>query len=185
MNVYDFDETIYKGDSSIDFYKFCLIHKFRIIKYIPKQFKAMVLYKFKKIDKTKMKESYFAFLKDINTEEFLKIFWNKKEKRIKKWYLEQKREDDLIISASPVFLLKPICDKLEITNLIASEVDSHTGKFLEKNCKGVEKVVQYKKIYKDKKIEEFYSDSYSDTPLAKLAEKAFIVKGNKRKQWKF
>ena len=32
MNVYDFDKTIYKGDSTLDFYFFCLRKKPIIIK---------------------------------------------------------------------------------------------------------------------------------------------------------
>ena len=32
-------------------------------------------------------------------------------------------------------------------------------------------------------IDNFYSDSYSDTPLAKLANKAYIVKKNELKEW--
>lgn len=34
MNVYDFDETIYDGDSTVDFYKYCLrrpsVHHFSL-----------------------------------------------------------------------------------------------------------------------------------------------------------
>ena len=34
-------------------------------------------------------------------------------------------------------------------------------------------------------IDEFYSDSVSDAPLAKLAKKAFLVEDNKLLPWEF
>ena len=33
------------------------------------------------------------------------------------------------------------------------------------------------------KIEEFYSDSRADTPLAEIAQKAFLVKGERLENW--
>ena len=35
VNIYDFDGTIYDGDSSIDFYLFCLRKNVSIIKFLP------------------------------------------------------------------------------------------------------------------------------------------------------
>jgi len=183
MNVYDFDGTIYNGDSSIDFYLFCLKKNPKILKYVPKQLKATILYKIKKITKTEMKESFFAFLKDIDVKKSLKEFWKKKEQRIKEWYLTEKKDDDLIISASPEFLLAPICKNLGIKHLIASQVNSSTGKFEDENCKGEKKVECFNKEYKNTTINNFYSDSLSDEPLAKIANKAFFVTGNKIEDW--
>ena len=34
MNVYDFDGTIYDGDSSVDFFRFCL-KKYKILRCLP------------------------------------------------------------------------------------------------------------------------------------------------------
>ena len=51
MNVYDFDNTIYDGDSSIDFYLFCLKKNKKVIYLLPKQFLAFTLYKIKVKDK--------------------------------------------------------------------------------------------------------------------------------------
>ena len=68
---------------------------------------------------------------------------------------------------------------------MASVVDEHTGKYSGINCHGEEKVRRYREMFGDIKIHEFYSDSYSDTPLAKISEKAFIVKGNQLLDWDF
>ena len=68
--------------------------------------------------------------------------------------------------------------------MIASLVDKTTGKLISKNCKGKEKVIRYKENFNEK-INEFYSDSYSDTPLAKISNKAYMVKKNKIYDWNF
>ncbi|MEE0264705.1 MAG: haloacid dehalogenase-like hydrolase, partial [Acutalibacteraceae bacterium] len=91
-----------------------------------------------------------------------------------------------IISASPEFLLELPCQMLGIKYLMASRVDPKTGKYTGENCHGEEKVRRlYEKYPKDTVIEEFYSDSYSDTPLAKLAKKSFMVKGDDISDWIF
>ena len=46
MNVYDFDKTIYDGDSTIDFYFYCLKKHPKIILCLPIQLYAAVKYTF-------------------------------------------------------------------------------------------------------------------------------------------
>ena len=91
----------------------------------------------------------------------------------------------MIISASPEFLVRKFLDKIEIKNLIASRVDKHTGKYTGLNCYHEEKVIRYKEIYNDTIVDEFYSDSLSDTPMAKLAKKAYFVSDGVVTDWKF
>lgn len=129
MNVYDFDKTIYKGDSTLDFYFFCLRKKPIIIKEFPKQIYSAILYKLGKITKTEFKENFYIFLNDLeNIDNLLKEFWDNNQNKIKSFYLKQKNYDDVIISASPTFLLEPICRRLNIKYLIASKVDKNTRK---------------------------------------------------------
>lgn len=183
MNVYDFDNTIYKGDSTADFYLFSLKRHPSIIKFFPSLIKAVVkFYVLKKGTKTEMKEVMYRFLTKINPEFDIKMFWDTHEKNIKSWYLKQKQNSDIIISASPEFLLKPICERLGINNLTASKVDVYTGKYSGINCHGEEKVRLFFENYGGV-IDEFYSDSYSDSPLAEISKKAFMVKGGKIVDW--
>ena len=179
MNVYDFDGTIYDGDSSIDFYLFCIKKKPVIIfKCIFTQLFGAVMYKLRRFSKEQFKESYFCFVKYISiNRELLNDFWEEKSGLIKNWYLLQKQPDDVIISASPAFLLTPICENLEI-NLIASLIDPATGKYTGKNCYGDEKKRRFIQQYPNGIIDKFYTDSKTDMPLISIANKAFMVKGN-------
>jgi len=175
MNVYDFDKTIYNGDSTIDFYLFSLRKKPSLIRYLPIQIFGFVLYYCHKIDKTRLKEKFFCFIKSIDCEKYVIEFWTQKQKKMAGWYTEQQKDDDVVISASPEFLLRPCCEQIGIKHLIASEVDSKTGNFLNENCYGAKKVDRFKEAFGECRIDSFYSDSLSDSPMAQLADRAFLV----------
>ena len=184
MNVFDFDGTIYNGDSSKDFFFFCLKHYPKIRKKI---FPVMWygagygLHIVKKIDfKTKL-FSFVSLIDDIDKAVF--DFWAEHKKNVKNWYIEKRQPTDVIISASPEFLLTDFCKSLGAESLMASKVDKRTGKFDGANCHGEEKVRRFYELYPDAHIDEFYSDLYCDTPLARLADKAFIVKGENLLPW--
>lgn len=186
MNVYDFDNTIYSGDSTADFYFFALRRHPKIIIYFPRLVYSFVkFYIFKKGSKTQFKEKMFRFLRLCNMEKDLPEFWDKHMKNIKPFYIKQQKADDVIISASPRFLLKPCCDALKINYLIASEVNPQTGKYTGVNCRGKEKARRFLQQFRDGRIDKFYSDSYSDAPLAELADEAFLVKKDRLEEWKF
>jgi len=183
MNVYDFDNTIYDGDSTLDFYFYCIRVHPKVIRYIPRQLFSGIRFKLGAIDKTCFKEEFYQFfscLDDIDLDVIQ--FWNKNERKIKRWYLNAQDKDDLVISASPSFLLMEICKRIKVQNLIASKVDKHTGKYTGKNCYGQEKVNRYRKKY-DIKIEAFFSDSKSDLPMASISEKAFLIKKDRIEEW--
>ena len=185
MNVYDFDNTIYSGDSTRDFYFFTLKNYPSILKYLPYQAYHFIKFALGIVDKTAFKEKFYIFFKSIkDIDLFLDKFWKIHIKNIKKWYFDIKCDDDIIISASPYFLLKPAIDMLGIKYLSASNVDKLTGKYDGLNCHGKEKVRRFYEI-SNEKIENFYSDSYSDTPLAEISENAFMVKGDRIYKWNF
>lgn len=180
VNLYDFDNTIYKGDSSTDFFFYSMMKYPKVIKYVPRIVKSAILYKLKRIKKTKMKENIFSFLEIIpDVDTLVKSFWQTHSCYIKDFYKKKKHDNDIIISASPEFLLKPMTDKLKVKDLIASDVDKKTGKFNGLNCHGKEKVKRLNKKYKKLTVLEAYSDSLSDIPILELADKAYLVKGNK------
>ena len=186
MNAYDFDKTIFDGDSTANFYIFSLKRHKKIALLFPSLITAFLkFYVFKIGTKTQFKEKMYRFLQFCDIEKDVADFWDINESKIKDFYYTQKKEDDVIISASPVFLLTPICNKLGIKHLIASEVDSKSGKYNGINCHGKEKVRRFREIFGNAKIKEFYSDSFSDTPMAEISEKAFMIKGTKISDWIF
>lgn len=183
MNVYDFDGTIYNGDSTIDFYKFVLKRKPSIIKYLPKQIMGFILYAIRIIDKTQLKEWFFSFLKSIDTDTMVDKFWDIHKDKIFQWYIVQHRENDVVISASPDFLLRKICSLIGVKHLIATKVNPGDGKMLSLNCSGNEKVMRFEEHFDLKSVDSFYSDSDRDIPMAKAARKAYKVKNGKVAIW--
>lgn len=187
MNAYDFDNTIFHGDSTARFYVFCLKRNPKIFLKAPSLLKACARYFIlKKDSKTEFKQAMYLFLtclKDVDSE--IDAFWKVNYSRIKPFYLKQKSADDVIISASPEFLLSPVCKELGLKNLIASKVSKHSGEYDGINCHGKEKVRRFREIFGNTEIEEFYSDSKSDEPMAKIAKKAFMVKKDTITPWEF
>lgn len=184
MNIYDFDETIYDSDSTKDFYFYCLRKYPKLLLSVPAMAWAFFMYILGVKTKTQFKEIMYRFLRYVpSIDEALTDFWNKNECKIKQWYKDRQKSDDIIISASPEFLLEPICKRLGIKTLLASKVDKFTGKYDGENCWGEEKVKRLYEIAPDAVCEEFYSDSLSDTPLAKIAHKAMIIRGEELVEW--
>jgi len=177
MNIYDFDGTLYSGDSTMDFLKYSIKKHPGLIRFLPAiGWAAVRHYGFKSIDKTAMKETFYSIFTGYDAESLLEEFWDIHEKNIFPWYPgKQQKEDDIVISASPEFLLQPICKRLGIRYLMASRVDSRTGKYTGLNCHGKEKPVRLKEQLGITHCDNFYSDAYSDQPLAEIADKAYIV----------
>lgn len=184
MNVYDFDETIYDGDSTRDFVFYAMRYRPKVLLSLPKQGFYGILFLLKMMDKTVFKEKFYSFFKHIDDmDEFVDEFVESHMNAIKPWYLAQHEENDVIISASPEFLLKGFCERLNIKYLIASKVDPKTGKYDGLNCYHSEKVVRFRQQFKIEDITAFYSDSYSDSPMAEISPKAYLVKGDLISKW--
>lgn len=186
LNVYcyDFDKTIYKKDSSISFFLFCLKKHPKLIWNFIISIFYLILNKCGIISTKKFKSVYFSFvtkLKDID--ENVNLFWDKEIKNINKWYLEKKKDNDIICSATPDFILKPLFDRINPNSIvIATKIDFKTGEIIGENLKGIEKVNALKSYFKSDslKFEEVYTDSMTDLPILDLAENKYIVgkKGN-------
>lgn len=89
MNVFDFDKTIYNGDSTLNFYLFCLKKKPILVLCIFQQLFAAGLYLANIYSKTKFKEKFFCFLNYIdNIDDYVTEFWQLEKDNICNWYLE-------------------------------------------------------------------------------------------------
>lgn len=184
INVYDFDKTIYDGDSTIDFYLFCIYKNPVLIFLLPITILYFIIYKLKIIDKLKFKEKFFSFLKYIkNIDNLIKLFWEKNKKKIKPWFINDNSSNKIIISASPEFLLRYIINEINVIDIIGTKVNKHTGKFESPNCYGKEKVKRLNEKYSECLIEKFFSDSKSDKYLAQISKTSFLVKKDVVKRW--
>ncbi len=184
MNTYDFDETIFNPDSSYAFIMYCW-KRFpaKMIKTLPGVVGAALVYSKDKSKAKQLKEKLFAFLPEIqDIDKLVEEFWACHQSGIGQWYLDQKKDDDIIISASPEFLLCPIAKQLGV-RLIATPMNKTTGKIEGLNCHDHEKVRRFYEQYPDAHTEEFYSDSLSDTPMAMIADRAFMVNKGKLSPW--
>ena len=183
MNVYDFDKTISKKDSASEFFKHCLRKYPKVSSVLPELAKAYILQKQKKISRTEMKTvlyQYLKFVPDVRAE--AKIFWDKNMDLIQPWYMKQQQKNDLIISASPDFLIAEVCQRLQV-DWLASPLNIETLQYDGLNNWGSEKFLRFYEAYLDGLIESFYSDHLSDSPLAKIAMKAYLVKDDRITAW--
>lgn len=176
MNTFDFDKTIFYPDSSVTFVKWYMRrHTLVFLCWLPRALFFALLHALKIVDTKRLKENLFRFVRKVpNIDAELKAFWDEHESRISPWYLKQRRDDDLVISASPEFVVKPMTDRMGVS-LLATPMDKKTGKIMGLNCRGEEKVRRFYEAFPDGKIEAFYSDSFADTPMARIADKAYLI----------
>lgn len=175
MNVYDFDGTIYYPDCALSFALWCIKrHPSLAFTYLPKALAAVIGHGIGKVPRYVMERTFFSFLCKVNDFDVqIERFWDKHKKNISDWYLAQKRPDDLIISASPNCIIGPIAKRLGV-NYIATEYDRDVGAFVDNLMYAREKAA-YIFDQDFPEIENFYSDSLADTPMALCAEKAHLI----------
>ncbi len=182
MNIYDFDNTIYNGESVVDFFFFYLKKDKSLLKYIPSLMAALMKYKKGKVTieeaLSKYGEIVTAYYKKNPTlKEDMTAFWDSHMHNIKPFYKDIQTDDDLIISGSPEFSLEIICERLGIKKYIGSVI-ADDGK-IERLCIREAKVKAFKELYPNTEIDNFYTDSVNDTPLIEISKNAYLVKGNK------
>ncbi len=187
MNVYDFDNTIYDGESTFDFFVYCARRYPALLRFLPKVIVVVAKYKMCRISK----EELLALVAEYQTE-FLRIsgdirelavgFWDKNMHKIKSFYKNAHRSDDVILSASFSFLLDEAVRRLGVTNLVCSRMELATGR-VQELCFADNKPLLFEKYFPGAVIDNFYTDSLNDMPMIALAKNSFIVKGNKIKKY--
>lgn len=183
LNVYDFDNTIYRGESAFDFFVYCVKKSPSQLKLLPVVLNTLIKYKRCKIthdELIKTAEKYaLKFINSINNpHNAVSEFWDKHQHKIYPYYLKNKKDDDVIISASPSFLLNEIANRLNIQNLICSEVDEISGKIYSL-CFADNKPVLFRQKYPNSAIDNFYTDSLNDMPMINISQNAYMVKHGK------
>lgn len=183
MNVYDFDNTIYRGESGVDLFMYFLKRDPRLVGALPWAISCIAKYKATKMtlqdaldNYAGVIESYAAKIDDIKGN--VDKFWDINSCKIKPFYLRQRRDDDIIISACVDVVLEEICKRLNIKNFVGSETDLENMKLVS-FCYRENKVKAFKEKFPDAVIDNFYTDSLNDQPMIDLAKNAYLVKGDK------
>lgn len=193
LSVYDFDKTIYNGETLNDFYRFYL--KEKPLKFYTIFFQSFyfLLYILRIISLERLKEKFLKFLNGIEIEELKNLidrFWKTREKKINPWIYNEieknRRETDILIaiSASPTFLIERKLKEIGFDVVIGTDFfitgEKFSSEIISKNCKNYEKVLRLDKWSDSKgityKIVNFYSDSIADKPLFDIAENKFWIK---------
>ena len=152
-----------------------------IFKSIKECFKCL----FKKSSLGLIKSELFSFVKYIpNIDKYINKFVDKNMKNIKVFYRQIKRDDDVVISASFEFIVRPFCERLGIKYIICTNYDISSGKIIGNNNKGKEKIIRFRNIFPNVIVNNAYSDSLSDIPMFEIANNAYLVKGEKLEEYK-
>ena len=183
VNVYDFDNTIYDGETLVDFILYYIKTDRKIWKYVPKLIIIAIKDALHLFTVEQAIEAYASFLEGYyvnlgdTTQNVIK-FWDKNEKKIKPWYAKVQKESDIIVSGSTNFILDEIMKRMGVKHYIGSSIDKETGKFI-RLCFLENKVKAFYEIYPDKHIENFYTDSMNDKAMMDIADNVYLVKKNK------
>ena len=182
-NVYDFDNTIYDGESVFDFYLFAVRKNKRLIRYLPVVFRTLWRYKRCKITEAEIdaiaKKYATQFVREVtDLPGWVKEFWDKNEHKIKGWYLRRREEDDVVVSASFDVILEEICQRIGIRHYLSSKIDPETGEVTEL-CFRSHKPRLWEEAFPGQEIENFYTDSAVDSAMVQLARHAYFVHGEK------
>jgi len=185
--VFDFDGTLYKKDSLIDFCLFYYRKKPLRSFHAVQQVLAFLLWKFKVIDTANFKHRFIGFIGKDNTEEITRmaqLFWGKNHKfnphllNILGQY-QKASVPVLVLSASPELFISPACQKLNITYLLGTPLTVDKSSYrLGNNCRGLEKINRFKDKFPNCEILEAFSDNKDDIYLLKMAKKGWrVVRG--------
>ncbi|MBQ2833453.1 MAG: haloacid dehalogenase-like hydrolase [Clostridia bacterium] len=180
IDVYDFDGTIYDGDSTADFVLFSLRRHPGVIAGLPRVAFAALRLLVRNIGLTQFKSVLFGEMsKRFSLEEEAELFWKdmNTRKKLGPWFFETPRDLPIVIaSASPEFELRHAAKILGVDTLIGTKCDMKTGALTGKNCKGAEKISRIREVIGDYEVRAMYTDdAKADGPLLAIAREQYIV----------
>jgi len=190
--VFDFDGTITRKDTLLEFIKFSKGKRrfyLGFLLFSP----LLVAMKLKLYPNWKVKQKMFSyFYKGISIEQFNEWgneFCSKIDKIVRSKATEtiklHKENDNkiIIISASIENWIKPWAKKTGIETVLATKIETNTnglltGRFLTRNCYGQEKVNRLLEIFPDGNEYKFiaYGDSNGDKKLIEFADEGYYNK---------
>ena len=183
MQVFDFDNTIYHGESTFDFAMFIIKRKKSLLKCAPGITLLLIKYKRCKMNALEFQTELEKFTGPfLQNKEFIKKsvqdFWQKNRKKLDQNIIKKIKKNDAILTWSPSFLIKEKENDLNTKNIVATEIDIDEGKIHFLNF-GKNKVKIFQEKFPKKKIQTVYTDSYNDKALMDVAKNVYLVKKGK------
>lgn len=183
MTVYDFDNTIYDGESTFDYFLFCMRRHPSLVRWLFTMLQGLARYKMCLVSREELinlaEKCMFSMLAACpDYVELAEKFWDGNFRKIKKFYLDRKKRDDVIMTASFDFLIEPCLRRLGLTNAVCSSADLKAGKITHL-CFRENKPTLFAALFPNETAEAFYTDSLNDRPMMLFAEKCFYVRGEK------
>ena len=179
IDVFDFDGTIYDGDSTRDFLLYCLRCHPSLILMLPRLIASSILLALGRRDLAEFKGDIFSYIaRRYSLSEEAERFWKeeKTQRKIGEWFRNREKTRPVVIaSASPDFELKWAATLLQADLLICTECDE-SGRVKGRNCKSSEKIERIREKLGEFQVNEMYTDNAkADGPLLALARYGFIV----------
>ena len=180
IDVYDFDGTIYDGDSTVDFVRYCLRRHPGMIAALPRVTAAALSLVTRRIGLTQFKTVLFGEMaRRFSLPEEAGRFWQDMKTRAKigPWFFDTPRDVPIVIaSASPEFELQYAARLLGVGTLIGTRCDEATGALIGKNCKGEEKLRRIGEAVGPFEIRAMYTDdTRADGPLLSAARERYLL----------
>ncbi|MFW5803872.1 MAG: HAD-IB family phosphatase [bacterium] len=190
--IFDFDGTIYKGDSYFTFCKY-IYRKFPLrLRFFFPQAIYLVLYFLGILKKNQMKSLFLVYLQDIapvKLRYLLDLFWEINfpisfNKEVLGFIEECRKRGMKIycITASPELFILPIQEKLQIDKVIGTIInyDGRNHYIDGLNCRGKEKINRLKLLMNDGDTIDFaISDNKDDNYLFEIARESYFIRGGK------
>ena len=177
VQLYDYDGTIRPGDTGSAFWLFCLVRRPYILLFLPFQALGGLCYMLGVCERFSRICSVHCYMRALNAPKLAQRFAARQLRKIYPYFLSRDRSlPTVVCSASPAFLLAPICGALGVDTLVATDVDPHTGVIRSPVCKGERKVQRLRAEYPLFQYDAVYSDSLRhDMPILRLGNRAFRV----------
>ena len=180
IDVYDFDGTIYDGDSTVDLVKFCIRRHPALLSGLPGMLPRLVGAATGKMSLTAFKTALFSRMAariDLAAE--AEAFWQdaRTQAKLGEWFQKTPRDLPIVIaSASPEFELCHAARLLGVDMLIGTRANAATGELTGKNCKGEQKIARIREALGEFEVRAMYTDdAKADGPLLAIAQERYLV----------
>ena len=187
LAVFDFDGTLYKGDSFVDFCKFYYLKKPWRLWFFFVQLGGFLFWKLGLLSSTQFKSLFIQYLfwdSEMEIKRMCQLFWerprNFNETVIERLVFYQKEGYTILVaSASPKLLIEIACLKLHVKHVVGTELIPYKKRHVvTKNCRGPEKLIQVKRAFPEHHLAVAYSDNKDDMELLRQSEQGFLVLGD-------